>query len=241
MVTGVYLANEQQQLASLTVTSGSTPYKVYICNNFQYVTDGTDGKFLADLYGDANSNNIIDFGDAFIGQLISISYLGVINDPNFSGGGPSGDFIYDDLTGIGYALSGTTRIGEARLVNGGDFWGRKISVKYDYASGEVPVLAPPPAAYGLETADIVTNFDPKRNQLKIDFSEFPGASLTFKACKKTIKLDKLATKDISFLYNRQTGYLHYDANGSEVGFGSGGVFAILEGAPKLNASAIDFV
>ena len=93
---------------------------------------------------------------------------------------------------------GATLIGEARLVNGGDFWGRKISVKYDYPSGEVPGLAPPPASYGLETADIVANFDPKRNQLKIDVSEFPGASSTFKACKKTVKLDKLATKDISF-------------------------------------------
>lgn len=241
MVTGTYLANEQQQLAKLTVTSGNTPYKAYICNNFQYVTDGTDGKFLADLYGDANLNDLIDFGDAFIGQLISISYLDVINEPGFVGGGPSGDFVYDDLTGIGYALSGTTRIGEARLVNGGDFWGRQISLKYDFANADAPALVPAPSVYGVETADIIANFNPKLNSLKIDVSEFPGASSTFKACKKTSKLEKIFTKDISFIYDRQTGYLHYDANGSEAGSGVGGVFAILEGAPKLNASVVDFV
>ncbi len=48
-----------------------------------------------------------------------------------------------------------------------------------------------------------------------------------------------ATSDAYIVYNTNNGNLFYNANGNKVGFGSGGQFAILEGAPEVDAN--DFV
>jgi len=241
MVAGTYFLNEEQQLASLEVGSGDTPYASYFYNNFRYPGNGIDGRFFADSYGDANFNNVFDPGDVFIGEIVSNSYLDVINAPGFTGGGPTGEFFYDELTGVGYALSGTTRIGESYLLGKGDFWGRKLSARYDFSAEDVTPLTPPSSGYGLQEAGVVVNFNPRLNRLMIDVSEFPAASASFGSCTKTKKLKSLAAKDFSFIYNRQTGYLHYNANGDKAGFGSGGIFAVLDGAPKLSAAVVDFV
>lgn len=58
----------------------------------------------------------------------------------------------------------------------------------------------------------------------------------------TVNGDKKAeTSEAFIVYNQKTGDLFYNANGSEPGFGSGGLFATLEGAPELKASDFSIV
>jgi Tol biopolymer transport system component len=56
----------------------------------------------------------------------------------------------------------------------------------------------------------------------------------------TVSSDKAAaTSDAYIVYNSSNGNLFYNANGNKAGFGGGGQFAILEGAPEVDAN--DFV
>jgi len=56
----------------------------------------------------------------------------------------------------------------------------------------------------------------------------------------TVASDKAAaTSDAYIVYNSNNGNLFYNANGNKAGFGGGGQFAILEGAPEVDAN--DFV
>ena len=54
---------------------------------------------------------------------------------------------------------------------------------------------------------------------------------------ETVNGEKKAETSGAFIvYNQKTGDLFYNANGSQAGFGSGGLFATLEGAPELKES-----
>jgi Ca2+-binding RTX toxin-like protein len=52
---------------------------------------------------------------------------------------------------------------------------------------------------------------------------------------------KAETSGAFIVYNQKTGDLFYNANGSQAGFGSGGLFATLEGAPELKESDFSLV
>jgi Ca2+-binding RTX toxin-like protein len=52
---------------------------------------------------------------------------------------------------------------------------------------------------------------------------------------------KATTSGAFIVYNQKTGDLFYNANGSQPGFGSGGLFATLEGAPELKESDFSIV
>ena len=58
--------------------------------------------------------------------------------------------------------------------------------------------------------------------------------------KKTVK-KKLAKLDIDFLYDQKKGGLYFNENGSDKGFGDGGIIAIFKGAPDLTASNLDWI
>jgi hypothetical protein len=108
-------------------------------------------------------------------------------------------------------------------------------------TAEQPTLEAP-ATYGAATAEIITNYNPKgSNPIKISIASFSGSPGTLKTAKKTKQLTKLAEKQIDFIYDQQAGYLYFNENGSQPGFGAGGVFAILEGKPKMGASNFEFV
>jgi hypothetical protein len=99
-----------------------------------------------------------------------------------------------------------------------------------------------PASYGKGTADIITNYNPKTDSpVQIDLASFSGASGTLNIAKKTKQVAKLAKKDIDFIYDQQAGYLYYNRNGKLPGFGDGGIFAILEGKPKVGLGNFEFV
>ena len=93
-----------------------------------------------------------------------------------------------------------------------------------------------------ETVDRITNYNPKTDEpIQIDLSTFDGAVGKLKIAKKSKKVARLAKKDIDFIYDQQAGYLYYNENGKEAGFGDGGIFAILEGKPKAGLGNFDFV
>jgi hypothetical protein len=104
-----------------------------------------------------------------------------------------------------------------------------------------PTLAAP-AVYGAANTEIITNYNPKRSDpIKISIASFSRSPGTLKTAKKTKQLVKLAEKQIDFIYDQQAGHLYFNENGSQPGFGAGGVFAILEGKPKVGSSDFEFV
>jgi len=103
-----------------------------------------------------------------------------------------------------------------------------------------PVSAP--SSYGKNSADIITNYNPKTDQpIQIDLSSFDGAVGKLKIAKKSKKVPKLAKKEIDFIYDSQAGYLYYNENGRQPDFGKGGIIAILEGAPRIGVGNLDFI
>jgi hypothetical protein len=79
--------------------------------------------------------------------------------------------------------------------------------------------------------------------LEIDTDSFGvNSSATFATAKnsKAVK-KKLAKQDFDFLYDEKKGGLYFNENGSDKGFGDGGIIAILKGAPDLTSSNLEFV
>ena len=58
--------------------------------------------------------------------------------------------------------------------------------------------------------------------------------------KKAVK-KKLAKLDIDFLYDQKKGGLYFNENGTDKGFGDGGIIAILKGAPDLTSDNLEFI
>ena len=66
--------------------------------------------------------------------------------------------------------------------------------------------------------------------------------MSFETALKRKQLKQLASSsDSMILYMQKSGKLYYNENGSEDGFGVGGVFAKLKGAPELGASDFTIV
>lgn len=98
-----------------------------------------------------------------------------------------------------------------------------------------------PSKYGVNSADIITNYNPKTDRpIKVDLSSFDGAVGKLRIAKKTKQVAKLAKQDTDFIYDQQAGFLYYNENGKQPGFGDGGIFAILEGSPKVGLGNFEF-
>ena len=99
-----------------------------------------------------------------------------------------------------------------------------------------------PSRYGKGSADIITNYNPKSDSpIQIELSGFDGALGKLKIAKKTKQVAKLAKKNTDFIYDQQAGYLYYNENGKQAGFGDGGIFAILEGSPRVGVGNFEFM
>ena len=97
--------------------------------------------------------------------------------------------------------------------------------------------------YSKNNADLITNISPLSFKLEIDSGSFGvDISATFAAGKnkKTVK-KKLAKQDFDFLYDQKKGGLYFNENGSDRGFGDGGIIAILKGAPDLNSDNLELI
>ena len=100
-----------------------------------------------------------------------------------------------------------------------------------------------PTKFKKKSADKITNFNPSIDTLEIDTDSFGiDSSATFAAGKnkKEVK-KKLAKQDFDFLYDQKKGGLYFNENGSDKGFGDGGIIAILKGAPDLTAENLEFI
>ena len=100
-----------------------------------------------------------------------------------------------------------------------------------------------PTKFNKKSADKITNFNPSTDTLEIDIDSFGiDSSATFASGKnkKAVK-KKLAKQDFDFLYDEKKGELYFNENGSDKGFGEGGIIAILKGAPDLKLDNTEFI
>ena len=101
----------------------------------------------------------------------------------------------------------------------------------------------PPNKFNKKSADKITNFNQSTDTLEIDTESFGINSFATFASgknKKAVKT-KLATQDFDFLYDEKKGGLYFNENGSDKGFGDGGIIAIIKGAPDLTVSSLEFI
>ena len=100
-----------------------------------------------------------------------------------------------------------------------------------------------PNHFNKKSADKITNFNPSTDTLEIDTDSFEiDSSATFASGKnkKAVK-KRLAKQDFDFLYDKKKGGLYFNENGSDKGFGDGGIIAILKGAPDLTSGNLEFI
>ena len=100
-----------------------------------------------------------------------------------------------------------------------------------------------PTNFNKKSADKITNFNPSADTLEIDTDSFGiESSARFAAGKNKKKIKKkLAKQDFDFLYDEKKGGLYFNENGSDKGFGDGGIIAILKGAPDLTSENLEFI
>ena len=100
-----------------------------------------------------------------------------------------------------------------------------------------------PSKFKKKSVDKITNFNPSTDTLEIDTDSFGiDSSPTFAIDKNKKKVKKkLAKQDFDFLYDQKKGGLYFNENGSDKGFGDGGIIAILKGAPDLTDSNLEFI
>jgi len=105
------------------------------------------------------------------------------------------------------------------------------------------LLVKKPVIFKKRAADKITDFNSSSDTLEIDTDSFGiDSSATFNVGKnkKTVK-KKLAKQDFDFLYDEKKGGLYFNENGSDKGFGEGGIIAILKGAPELTSGNLEFI
>lgn len=96
--------------------------------------------------------------------------------------------------------------------------------------------------YGKNRADVITNFDPKKDSIGLSDFRFKGLDeLSFASVKNKKQLGKEKERASNLIYNEKKGGLYFDANGSKAGFGKGGMFAMVDSAPDLSEASFEIV
>ena len=99
----------------------------------------------------------------------------------------------------------------------------------------------PSKGYGSGSADHITNFNTK-GKIQIDLGKFgSSATATLSIAKNAKAFAKALTSPNDFIYLKSTGELYFNENGTAPGFGTGGLFAVLDNKPNLKASNIEFI
>jgi len=92
--------------------------------------------------------------------------------------------------------------------------------------------------FGSRGADTITDFNPEDgDKLVISPNALPGLTETpvFDSVTSRKALKSAQRSDSDLIYYQPLGQLFYDQNGSRKGFGKGGLFAVIAGAPMLTA------
>ena len=107
-----------------------------------------------------------------------------------------------------------------------------------------PLEISAPKKYKKKFADIITDFNPAVDTLEIDVDSFDinrDGQIIFGVGRNKKQVKKLAKKDFDFLYDQKKGRLYFNENGSDKGFGEGGIIAILKGAPEVTNINLSFI
>ena len=91
--------------------------------------------------------------------------------------------------------------------------------------------------------DIISDFNhSEKDMIGIDHKSSSNSQRDINLLKtKSTNISKLSTNIADVIYNKNTGEMHFNANGAKPGLGrQGGLLAILEGAPNLKSSSINF-
>ena len=96
--------------------------------------------------------------------------------------------------------------------------------------------------YGKKKADIITNFDSKKDSIDLSDFKFKGLDkLKFTSISNNKQLQKEKERASNIIYNKKQGGLYFDANGSKAGFGKGGMFALINSTPDLSEASFEIV
>ena len=90
--------------------------------------------------------------------------------------------------------------------------------------------------FGKKGADIITDFKPEEgDKIALSAKALPGLkSAEFGIAANKSELKSLYKSAANIIYYQPKGRLIYDQNGSDKGFGEGGIFSILTGSPEIN-------
>ena len=97
--------------------------------------------------------------------------------------------------------------------------------------------------FGGKKADVITDFYPKDGDFIFVDQEVFGLDeeIRLKSSSSKKKVKKAAKSSIDFIYYKKKGLLYFNENGKEKGWGDGGLFAKLQGAPELGADDFTIV
>ena len=97
--------------------------------------------------------------------------------------------------------------------------------------------------FGKQNADVITDFNADQGDRIVIASEaFDGATkIRFKSVTGKKEVRRVTKSNTNFIYDDKTGMLYYDANGKKNGFGPGGEFTQLLGAPEIGKTDLVIV
>ena len=100
-----------------------------------------------------------------------------------------------------------------------------------------------PNNFGKKERDTILDFKPKEgDSLLIDKDVFDfGNNLKLKTVKNKKEAKKQDDSKSDFIYEEKRGLLWYNENGKKDGWGDGGLFVKLKGAPELGESDFTIV
>ena len=97
--------------------------------------------------------------------------------------------------------------------------------------------------FGNKHADLIKDFDSyERDSILLDNVLFGlSQKIKFKSYSRKNKVKKAARSKNDFVYDDKKGLLYFNENGKQKGWGNGGLFAKLQGAPELGADDFTIV
>ena len=97
--------------------------------------------------------------------------------------------------------------------------------------------------FGTKNEDQIKDFDPEAgDSILLDNDLFGlGKKIKLKSYGSRNKVKKAAKSKNDFLYDEKKGLLYFNENGKQKGWGDGGLFTKLQGAPDLGADVFTIV
>ena len=97
--------------------------------------------------------------------------------------------------------------------------------------------------FGSKNFDKIADFNPEEgDSILLDKNVFNlGEVITIKNVSKKKKAKQASKSGVDFVYDNKKGLLYFNQDGMEKGWGDGGLFAKLQGAPELGAEDFTIV